>query len=165
MVMTKDSLVSQFSICYDTNGWFVAIRNALEGLTAVQALWKPDGSDNSIWESLAHVSYYNNAYLQRFKGIDYKYDITDNDETFRSGELSEAAWRAEVAKFDEIMTTWRSLIEAADPLKLGEAVSTENTATWAELIANVNAHNAYHGGQILLLRKLQGSWNPEKGVS
>ena len=163
--MDKEVLLKQFDRCYNENGWFVAVRSALEGVTAAQALWKPDGSDNSIWESLAHVSYYNNAYLQRFKGIDYKYDITDNDETFRSGDLSEAAWRAEVAKFDEIMTTWRGLIETADPAKLGEPVSAENPATWAELIANVNAHNAYHGGQILLLRKLQGSWNPEKGVS
>jgi uncharacterized damage-inducible protein DinB len=162
---TKELLILQFNNCYDQNGWFVAIRNALEGVTALQAIWKPDGSDNSIWESLAHVSYYNNAYLQRFKGIDYKYDIADNDETFRSGDLSEAAWRAEVAKFDEIMKAWRGLIEAADRSKLDEAVSAENTATWAELIANVNAHNAYHGGQILLLRKLQGIWDPEKGVS
>jgi uncharacterized damage-inducible protein DinB len=162
---TKELLILQFNNCYDQNGWFVAIRNALEGVTALQAIWKPDGSDNSIWESLAHVSYYNNAYLQRFKGIDYKYDIADNDETFRSGDLSEAAWRAEVVKFDEIMKAWRGLIEAADRSKLDEAVSAENTAIWAELIANVNAHNAYHGGQILLLRKLQGIWDPEKGVS
>ena len=163
--MTKELLIKQFSRCYDENGWFVALRNSVEGLTALQAIWKPDGADNSIWESLAHVNYYNNAYLQRFKGIDYKYDIVDNDETFRSGDLSEAAWRAEIAKLDEIMTAWRGLIVAADESKFDQPVSAENTATWAELIANVNAHNAYHGGQILLLRKLQGAWNPEKGVS
>ena len=74
--MDKDILLKQYDRCYNENGWFVAIRNEpLEGVTAVQAIWKPDGSDNSIWESLAHVSYYNNAYLQRFKGIDFKYDI------------------------------------------------------------------------------------------
>ena len=163
--MNKETLLKQYDRCYDENGWFVAVRNALKGLTAVQAIWKPEGSDNSIWETLAHVSYYNNAYLQRFKGIDYKYDIADNDETFRSGDLSEAAWRAEVAKFDTIMTEWRGLIEAADESRFGDPVSAENRASWAEIIANVNAHNAYHGGQILLLRKLQGSWDPTSGVS
>jgi hypothetical protein len=25
-------------------------------------------------------------------------------------------------------------------------------------------HNAYHIGQIVYIRKLQGSWDPEKGV-
>ena len=163
--MTKETLLTQYDRCYNENGWFVAVRNALEGVTAEQAAWKPEGSDNSIWESMSHIRYYNNAYLQRFKGVDYKYDVADNDETFRSGDLSEEQWQAEVAKFDSIMTEWRGLIEAADESKFDEIISAENSANWAELIANVNAHNAYHGGQILLLRKLQGAWDPEKGVS
>lgn len=162
---TKENLLKQYDRCYNENGWFVAARNAIEGLTADQAGWKPDESDNSIWESLAHLSYYNYAYLQRFKGIDYQYDVADNDETFNSGDQSEAQWRTEVARFDAIMIDWRELIEAADESKFEQPVSAENSATWAELISNVNAHNAYHGGQILLLRKLQGSWNPKKGVS
>jgi uncharacterized damage-inducible protein DinB len=163
--MNKETLLTQYDRCYNENGWFVAVRNAIEGVTAGQAAWKPEGSDNSIWESLTHITYYNNAYLQRFKGIDYKYDVTDNDETFRSGDLSDEEWQAEVAKLDAVMTEWRGLIEAADDTKFGQVISAENSANWAELIANVNAHNAYHGGQILLLRKLQGIWNPEKGVS
>ena len=32
------------------------------------------------------------------------------------------------------------------------------------LIAHVGAHNAYHIGQILYVRKLQGVWDPAKGV-
>src|SRR5687768_4023269 len=161
----KEILLGQFDRCYNENGWFVAVRNAIDGTTAEQAAWKPEGSDNSIWESLTHITYYDNAYLQRFKGIDYKYDVADNDETFRGGEPSEAEWQSDVARFDAVMTEWRGLIEAADEAKFTRAVSAENSANWADLICNVNAHNAYHGGQILLLRKLQGAWNPEKGVS
>ena len=164
--MNKKTLLEQFTECYDENGWFVAVRNAIEGVTAEQAVWKPEGSDNSIWETLAHMKYYNYAYLQRFKGIDYEYDVADNDETFESSEdASEAAWQAEVAKFDATMNEFRELLAAADDAKLDEQVSATDTSSWASLIARINAHNAYHGGQILLLRKLQGSWNPEKGVS
>jgi uncharacterized damage-inducible protein DinB len=163
--MIKETLLKQYNRCYNENGWFVAVLNAIEGVTAEQAGWKPEGSDNSIWESLAHISYYNNAYLQRFKGIDFEYDVADNDETFRGGEPTEEAWRVEVEKFDAVMTEWRSLIERADESKFSEPVPTNTARIWADLIADVNAHNAYHGGQILLLRKLQGAWNPEKGVS
>jgi predicted secreted Zn-dependent protease len=63
------------------------------------------------------------------------------------------------------MTEWRELLIAAGESKFDEPVPTKSERRWSELIADVNAHNAYHGGQILLLRKLQGSWNPEKGVS
>ena len=163
--MIKETLLKQYDRCYNANGWFVAVRNAVEGVTAEQAAWKPEGSDNSIWESLAHISYYNNAYLQRFKGIEFEYDVADNDETFRGGEPTEEAWRAEIEKFDSVMTEWRTLIEQAGESKFSETVPTHAHRIWTDLLADVNAHNAYHGGQILLLRKIQGAWNPEKGVS
>lgn len=164
--MFKETLLKQYDRCYNENGWFVAVRNAVEGITAEQAAWKPDGTDNSIWETLAHLSYYNNAYLERFKGIEYQYDVSSNDETFAKTEnASDADWQAEIARFDAIMTEWRGLIEAADESKFTEPVPTKPERKWFELIADVNVHNAYHGGQILLLRKLQGSWNPQKGVS
>lgn len=163
--MIKETLLKQYDRCYNENGWFVAVRNAIEGVTAEQAVWKPAGADNSIWETLAHLRYYNNAYLQRFKRIEYEYDLADNDATFRGGEPTEEAWRTEVEQFDSIMTEWRDLIKAADESKFSEPVPTRPERIWADLIADVNAHNTYHGGQILLLRKLQGSWNPEKGVS
>jgi hypothetical protein len=161
----KETLLKQYDRCWNENGWFVAVRNTVEGVTAEQAAWKPEGSDNSIWESLTHITYYNNAYLQWFKGIEFEYDVADNDETFRGGEPTEEAWRSEVEKFDAIMTEWRGLIERSDESKFSEPVPTHSDRIWADLLADVNAHNAYHGGQILLLRKLQRAWNPEEGVS
>ena len=162
--MIKSFLLGQFAACYDKNAWFVAVKNALDGLTAEQAAWKPAGADNSIWETLSHLNFYNYAYVERFKGNPYEYPVDDNDATFDAGQ-GEEAWRAELARFDSIMTEFRALIEAADESKFDEAVSDENPAKWKVLISNINTHNAYHGGQILLLRKLQGAWNPAKGVS
>ncbi len=163
--MIKKTLLDQFDRSYNVNGWFVAVRNAVEGLTVEQAAWKPEDSVNCIWESLSHITYYNNAYLQRFKGIDYQYDVSSNNETFSVGEYEESEWQADVARFDAVMSEWRDLLEWTDESKFSQPISAEIKSTWADLIATVNAHNAYHGGQILLLRKLQGSWNPEKGVN
>lgn len=164
--MIKRFLLGQFAVCYDKNAWFVAIKNALDGVTAEQAAWKPAGVDNSIWEIVSHLNFYNYAYVERFKSLTYEYLVDDNDATFTAAEgATDAAWAAEVARFDAILTEFRELIEAADESKFDEPVSNENPAKWKVLISNINTHNAYHGGQILLLRKLQGSWNPEKGVS
>jgi uncharacterized damage-inducible protein DinB len=135
-------------------------------VTAEQADWSPDGADNSIWETLTHVSYYNNAYLQRFKGIEFEYEISTNDESFkRSAFPSEDEWKKVIDDFDAVMTEFRDLLSSADETKFDQLVSDENPRKWSALIADINAHNAYHAGQILLIRKLQGSWNPEKGVS
>ncbi|MBK8302876.1 MAG: DinB family protein [Pyrinomonadaceae bacterium] len=163
--MKKDILIEQFNACYDKNTWFVALKNTLAGVTAADAAWKPGGVDNSIWEIVSHLNYYNFAYVERFKGVDYQYPADDNDATFVAGDATEEAWKAEVAKLDAVMTEFRDLIKNADDSKFDEPVSATNPASWATLISNINAHNAHHGGQIVLLRKMQGSWDRAKGVS
>lgn len=165
MMTIKELLLKQFDRCFSENGWFVAVNNAVDGVTADQAGWKPEGSDNSIWETLTHLTYYNNAYMQRFKGIEYEYDLADNDATFRLNESTEQAWRTAVGKFDMVMKEWRTHIDQANDSKFSQPVPTKPEQTWADLIADVNTHNAYHGGQVLLLRKLQGAWDQLNGVN
>ncbi len=121
--------------------------------------------DNSIWEITAHLNYYNFAYLERFKGVDYVYPKSENDATFAIGEISEDARQAETAEFDEIMTEWRGHLESADEAKFDEAVSAKNQSSWAGVLSHINLHNAHHVGQIVVLRKLQGSWDKSRGVS
>jgi hypothetical protein len=53
------------------------------------------------------------------------------------------------------MADWEKAVESADDSTLAKAAS---------LIAHVGTHNAYHIGQIVFVRKEQGSWDPGKGV-
>src|SRR3954469_19562267 len=116
---TKETLLQQFNVCFETNGWFVAVKNAIAGVTAEQAKWKPENSDNSIWGLLSHINYYNNAYLERFQGRDFEYKISENAETFTHTN-SEEDWGAEMERFVQILNRWRSLISSADESKLAE---------------------------------------------
>ena len=162
--MVRKVLLRQFITCYDANSWFVAVRNAVEGLTAQQAAWRPNATEHSIWQTLEHLTFYNYAYFVRFGGEAYEYPISSNDETFTDGGTDEE-WAEAVRQFDAVMSNFRELIAAADEGRFAEQVSAENTRSWGELISDINTHNAYHAGQILLIRKLQGSWNPQQGVS
>lgn len=91
--MIRNLLLEQFTACYDRNAWFVALKNALDGVTAKDAAWKTDGVDNSIWEIVSHLNYYNYAYVERFKGFDYQYPADDNDATFVAGNANERKWK------------------------------------------------------------------------
>lgn len=163
--MLKKTLLDQFHRSYATNGWFVSVRRAVVRVTVEQACWKPSDADvNCIWETLSHLTYYNNAYLQRFKGFDYKYDVGSNNETFSVGEYETAEWLADVERFDAVMTEWIDLLDAADEYKLTQPISADIPMPWADAIATINAHNAYHAGQIVLLLRLQNIWNLENGV-
>ena len=105
-------------------------------------------------------------YLERFKGIDYVYPKKNNDETFSSDKsISEESWQAEVAEFEAIMNEWREFIEAAEDEKFNQPVSPKRKSLRSSVLSHINLHNAHHGGQIVLLRKLQGSWDASKGVS
>ena len=132
----KIVLLQQFDTCFDRNGWFVSVRNSIDGVTAEEAAWRPEGTDNTIWESLAHLTYYNHAYLQRFKGIEFEYDTADNDTTFAQGDaVTDEAWSAEIERFDRVMKEFRDLLNAADGSKLSEPVPTNTSRNWWEVIA------------------------------
>ena len=65
----------------------------------------------------------------------------------------------------QVFAEWKRALETIDEAKLSEMVSDEYDSPWSLPIANMNIHNAYHVGQIVLIRKLQGSWNSNQGVS
>src|SRR4051812_4250599 len=112
-------LIEQFNLCYDENGWFVALKNALSGVAAENAIWKSAGIDNSIWEIVSHLNFYNEAYLKRFGGEDFEYSTNDNDETFsHSSAPSETDWQRELDRFDSVMSKWREYLASSDDSKL-----------------------------------------------
>ena len=162
----KQILLDQFRSCYDENGWFVALKNALQGVNAENAARKPENVDNSIWEILSHLNFYNYAYLERFKGADYEYGISSNDDTFSQASMPSAEdWQQELDRFESIMSGWLEELANADESKLAELAPPRKESPWWLVIANINTHNAHHGGQIVLLKKLQGIWEVDKGVS
>ena len=155
-------LLEQFTACYDENNWFVSLKSALDGVTAEQAGWKPANVDNSIWESVNHIIFWNEQWLKRYRGELNEPQDVENKGTFRS---SETDWQAVLTKLDAVMNEWREKLGAIDHAKLESPVAEFYKFPWRSPLAQQNIHNAYHIGQILLLRKLQGTWDPDKGVS
>ena len=160
--MSKDVLIEQFTACYDANNWFVSLNTVLDGVTAEQAAWKPEGADNSIWETVNHIIFWNERWLQRYRGELNEPQDVDNDTTFDSNQTD---WQATLDKLHAVMDEWRSKLDTITDEKLESPVNASYQAPWRSPLAQQNIHNAYHIGQILLLRKLQGSWDPKKGVS
>ena len=89
--MSKDVLIEQFTACYDENNWFVSLKTVLDGVTAEQATWKLETVDNSIWETVNHLSYWNERCLKIWwKEIADPQDV-ENKDTFESDETD---WNA-----------------------------------------------------------------------
>lgn len=149
----KSILLEQLRSTHNKAEWFVPANTAVEGLTAEQANWTDGKGNHSVGQLAYHLVYWDRRSLQKFKGeVQDKFD-GNNDETFNNFDTKK--WSDTVKQLDEVLTDLEKIVESADESKLQE---------WSSDIAHIGAHNAYHIGQIVFVRKEQGSWNPEKGV-
>jgi uncharacterized damage-inducible protein DinB len=148
----KGILLQQLRSTHNQAEWFVPANTAVEGLTAEQANWTDGKGNHSIGQLATHLIYWNQRNLARFRGEPAS-KFNGNDETFTSFDSKQ--WSATVKKLDEVMAAWEDAVETADDQKL---------KSWYSTIAHIGAHNAYHIGQMIYVRKEQGSWDPEKGV-
>lgn len=146
-------LLEQLRTTHDEADWFVPAKTAVEGLSAEQAKWSPGKGSHSVGQLAYHIWFWDARALADFKGEKKPAFGGNNDETFEN--FTSAQWDDLVKKLDQVLADWEAAVQSADDQKLAEKAS---------LVAHVGAHNAYHIGQILYVRKLQGSWNPEKGV-
>ena len=149
----KSILLEQLRSTHDKAEWFVPANTAVEGLTPEQANWTDGKGNHSVGQLVNHLIFWDRQSLAKFKGETPEKYSGNNDETFNSFDSKQ--WTAAVQQLDQVLTDWERTVESADDAKLKD---------WYSTIAHIGAHNAYHIGQIIYVRKEQGSWNPEKGV-
>jgi DinB family protein len=149
----RSILLAQFQSTWNQANWFVPVMQSIQGLSAKQAMWQPSDSCHSIGQLAYHLLFWNRQSLDKFNGKKPDAYSGDNKETFTA--FTEATWASTVQQLDEVMKEWETIIKTADEAKL---------QAWYSRISTMNTHNAYHTGQIIYIRKLQGSWDPEKGV-
>lgn len=149
----RSVLLKQFQTTWNDEQWFAPINVAIQGLTAQQAMWKPNDSSHSVGELAYHLLFWNKQSLDKFYGRKPDSFNGDNNTTFT--KFTDETWAATVKELNDVMQQWEKAIKEADDTKL---------LKWYETIANINTHNAYHTGQIVYLRKLAGNWDSSKGV-
>lgn len=149
----RSLLMHELHTTHNQADWFVPISVAVDGVSAEQAAWTPPGGGHSAGQLTYHLLFWNRRALEKFQGEKVPNFTGNNDETFVN--FSDKQWADTVKQLDQVMTDLEKLVENA---------SDKQLADWAPTIANICTHNAYHVGQIVYVRKLQGSWNPEKGV-
>src|SRR5215469_4761718 len=149
----KSVLLEELRSTHNKAEWFVPANTAVEGLTAEQANWTDGKGNHSVGQLVYHLVFWNTRALAKFKGENPPAFSGNNDETFNNFDAKQ--WDSLVHQLDQVMTDWEKAVETADDKKLAENAST---------IAHIGTHNAYHIGQIVYIRREQGSWDPSKGV-
>ena len=130
-----------------------SLLEALDGVSASAALAHPIPEAHSIWELVLHIDFTQRLLMQRLAG---KNPHVGDEEFFPAvKDKSGGAWMADLARLKAQeahlceAVSWLSDEQLAAPI-------TPTGSTVYETFHGHAQHNAFHAGQIKLLRKLLG---------
>ena len=157
----KKIILEQMAACHNKKNWFVPVSDAVSGLRAEQAVWNAGTENHSVMQIVNHLIFWNGRWLVRFKGGIPEKMEGENSATFTGDKNT---WEEALDKLDKILSLWEEVLKKAGETKLqGEAFKGFGD-NWYSVLTQITIHNAYHIGQIVTIRKQQGSWNNEAGV-
>ena len=131
---------------YDRKSWHGPnLRNALRGVNADEAAWRPASGRHNIWELALHAAYWKYAVRRRLTGEKRGlFQISGSNFFERPADATELAWKKDtqiLADEHRLLRDTVAAIKNPDEKKL-------------HMIRGAAAHDLYHAGQIRLLRQL-----------
>jgi hypothetical protein len=125
------------------------LKQALKGVTAEQAAWRPAAGRHNIWEEALHAAYWKYAVRRQLLGGkrgSFQLKGSNFFERPEKGKLNEKAWSSDKELLDR---EHRELIACV--LK---ALEKPQTPKVLRMLYGVAFHDIYHAGQVRLLRRL-----------
>ena len=128
-----------------------SLHELIAAISAEEALQRPIPTAHNIWELVLHITSWSNIALRRITGGQVE-PYEDEDWPFPN-EMTAGRWDADRQSLTQ---SHDRLIEAvaamSDDDMLAKAPQSSNSV--AVMLHGVAQHDAYHGGQIALLRKI-----------
>jgi uncharacterized damage-inducible protein DinB len=150
----RDALVQALVAHFDSvfegpNGDYPAVLEALDGLTAAQAAWKPGPEHNSIWQIVDHLT------ASKIWQIDLLEKGKATSPVWTQPSGTKSAWQASLTKLKDAHTLLLMALGRLAGIDLLGVPTPESKQTQLELLLSIAAHEAHHSGQIDYLRGLQ----------
>ncbi|WP_202079123.1 DinB family protein [Caldalkalibacillus salinus] len=156
MVHAKEVLSELLLANANDPSWYITFSESVEDLSEEQAFWKPNENSHSIAEIVQHLLYWNQTWQKRYQESDFNavQSIGNNNKSFEIHANHTFNYLKD--HLLEVLLRWQSLL-TKEKIE-NDVVGFPVPAKWWALLGNVSTHNAYHIGQIVYIRKLQGSW-------
>jgi len=122
----------------------------LDGISAEQAAARPLPSAHTIWEIVAHMTFWENVVAQRLAG--QRAGLVEELNFPAMPAATEDNWRQALDNFRASNHNFRHALAKLDPAKLNE-LSAAGKRTYYGEAHGIIEHHVYHLGQIALLKK------------
>jgi uncharacterized damage-inducible protein DinB len=144
------SLVAHFDSVFEgPNGDYPALLEALAGLTAEQAAWKPTPDCNSSWQIVDHLT------ASKVWQIDMLEKGEAASPVWTQPEGNESDWQASITRLKDEHARLKITLGRLSDKELDIVPEPEWKQTQLELLLSIAAHEAFHVGQIDYLKGLQ----------
>jgi hypothetical protein len=156
--MSLDSAVrEQLAAVLDSQDAHVGFDKAVEGIPVEARGKRPPGLPYSAWQLLEHMRIAQRDILEFCRNPDYEELNWPDDYWPHSPEPpDEAAWDESLRQFREDRAAMQKIaIETQDLLA---KIPHGTGQTYLREVLLVADHNAYHVGELVLLRRLLGNW-------
>lgn len=79
----------------------------------------------------------------------------NNDDTFYVDphSIDDLEWKKTLQRLENVFYRWNRALEESTDSKLISVIPSYYNAPWWGVVSNLSIHNAYHIGQIMLLKK------------
>lgn len=153
LVNRTELLLRMLETTFDKESWHPPFKNAIEGLTAEQAKWRPVGkATNTIWENVNHLIYYKERTVANLENREWTQYLDNNETFYLTEQLNEdKEWIAVVERAVKVQGSLREALSKVTTEQLEQNALEEK-------LFDITLHDAYHTGQIIQIRKMQGSW-------
>ena len=131
-----------------------ALADVLDGVTAEQAAARPIAGAHSIWELVLHATAWTEIVRERLAGS-AKADPTPDEDWPPVRDRSADAWRAAIERLKEAHRELAAEVATLDDAVLVGRVPGKDHSVIL-MFHGIVEHDAYHGGQIAILKKALG---------
>lgn len=128
---------------------------ALRGMTAAQAAWRPTPRRKSVWELTLHIAYWKYTVRRHLAPADPgRFPRRPANFPAQPDPADEAAWAADVALLRSEHARLVAAVRGLPPRRLDQVPPQGKRWSYGELVLGIAAHDAYHTGQVQLLKRL-----------
>jgi len=151
LVMTLDG-------AFTGRGWQgTTLLGSLRGIGAEQAMWSPRAGRRSVWALVLHAAYWKYGVRQQIVRADERFPRSPSNwptvPAGLSGAELERAWKADVRLLKDEHAALVEAVRGLEPRQLEAIPAGLKTFTYAQRVAGAAAHDAYHTGQIQVLKR------------
>lgn len=135
-----------------------SIWQILEGIPPSTAAEHPFSGMHSIWEIVAHMTFWEGVVTRRLYGE--RAGLVEELNFPATPVVTEENWRKTLDDFRTSNAAFREALRQLDPVKLATPTAA-GKRTYYEEAHGVLEHHVYHAGQIALLKKAREKAVPE----